>query len=196
MEKEKIGRLVLNSNARMNPLNSNPAQWQTLVDMGNLSSNQDDIITIEIDYVTPIFLSSDTNGPIQFWDSLELVLDYIPQQYSYDNGTQTSTQHLAFMEKNFGQTQSKTYTPVTGGTIYNLLDPQNQCRVWNFTQKPSKMVVRPEVLQNKLWSLRLKFITQAEPSNVLTNYANNGMASTSILPTAISDYKIVLSCSK
>lgn len=179
----------------MNPSNSSPAQWQTLVDMGNFSSNQDDMITIEIDYVTPIFMSSDTDGPIQFWDSLELVLDYIPQQYSYDNGTQTSTQHLAFMEKNFGQTQTKTFTP-GGGTIYNLPDPQTQCQVWNFTQKPSKMVVRPEVLQNKLWNIRLKFINQPEPSNVLTGYTSTTMQSTSILPNSLSDYKIVLSCSK
>ena len=154
------------------------------------------MITIEIDYVTPIFMSSNSGTPSQFWDSLELVLDYIPQQYSYDNGTQTSTQHLAFMEKNFRQTQSKSFAPATGGTIYTLADPQAQCQVWNFTQKPSKMVVRPEVLQNKLWSIRLKFINQPEPSTVLTGYTTTTMQSTSILAGAISDYKVVLSCSK
>jgi len=196
MEKEKTGRLVLNSNARMNMSNSNPAQWQTLVDMGNFSSNQDDMITIEIDYITPIFMSSTSTQPTQFWDSLELVLDFVPQQYSYDNGTQTSTQHLAFLEKNFSQTQSKQFSTTAGATVYNIQDPQDQCQVWNFTQKPSKMVVRPEVLQSKLWQLRLKFIDQPEPSNVVTSYVNGGMSTTSIVPTSISDYKIVVSCSK
>ena len=163
----------------MNYSNSSPAQWQTLVDMGNFSSNQDDMVTIEIDYVTPIFMGSTANSPIQFWDSLELVLDFIPQQYSYDNGTQTSTQHLAFLEKNFGQTQQTTFD--TTKTVYTVASPQTELQAWNFTQKPSKMVVRPEVLQNKLWQLRLKFIDQPEPSTVLTNHTGGMMQSTSIL---------------
>lgn len=178
----------------MNFANTSPAQWQTLVDMGNFSSNQDDMVTIEIDYITPIFMGSTASTPIQFWDSLELVLDFIPQQYSYDNGTQTSTQHLAFTEKNFGQTQSTTFNNTN--TVYTVPSPQTELQVWNFSQKPSKMVVRPEVLQNKLWQLRLKFIDQPEPSTVLTTYANGGMSSTSVLSNSISDYKIVLSCSK
>ena len=178
----------------MNFSNSNPAQWQTLVDMGNFSSNQDDMVAIEIDYVTPIFMGSTASTPIQFWDSLELVLDFIPQQYSYDNGTQTSTQHLAFMEKNFAHTQQTTFD--TTKSVYTAASPQTEMQVWNFTQKPSKMVVRPEVLQNKLWQLRLKFIDQPEPSNVLTTYTGGMMQSTSILGGTISDYKIVLSCSK
>ena len=49
------------------------------------------MVTIEIDYVTPIFMGSTANSPIQFFDSLELVLDFIPQQYSYNNGTQITT---------------------------------------------------------------------------------------------------------
>ncbi len=178
----------------MNFSNSSPAQWQTLVDMGNFSSNQDDMVTIEIDYVTPVFMGSTANAPIQFWDSLELVLDFIPQQYSYDNGTQTSTQHLAFLEKNFAQTQQTTFD--TTKSVYTVASPQTEMQVWNFTQKPSKMVVRPEVLQNKLWQLRLKFIDQPEPSNVLTTYTGGMMQSTSILAGTLSDYKIVLSCSK
>ena len=131
----------------MNYANSSPAQWQTLVDMGNFSSNQDDMVTIEIDYVTPIFMGSTASSPVQFFDSLELVLDFIPQQYSYDNGTQTSTQHLAFLEKNFSQTQQTTFD--TTKTVYNVASPQTELQVWNFTQKPSKMVVRPEVLQKE-----------------------------------------------
>ncbi len=178
----------------MNYGNSSPAQWQTLVDMGNFSSNQDDMVTIEIDYVTPIFMGSTSPTPVQFWDSLELVLDFIPQQYSYDNGTQTSTQHLAFMEKNFGQTQANQFDATKN--VYNVPSPQAVMQVWNFTQKPSKMVVRPEVLQNKLWQLRLKFINQPEPSSVLTTYTGGIMQSTSVLSNTVSDYKIVLSCSK
>ena len=64
-----------------------PDSWQTTVDMGNYSSNQDDLGNIEVEYITPIFLASNANPPINCFDTIEVLLDYIPQQYSYDNIT-------------------------------------------------------------------------------------------------------------
>lgn len=189
MEKEKMGRLVLSSKARMN---GTPDNWSTLVDMGNFSSNQDDMIKIEVDYITPLLMSSDGDAPINYFDSVEVMLDYIPQQYSYDNTTQTNTCHLAFLEKNVGQVQTKTYT---GPNIPADRSPEDQLQIWTFTQQPSMIVVRPEVLQNKMWNIRLKFITQDEPSTVVNNFDAGSQVFQKFVDQ-VGDYKIILSCTK
>ena len=188
MEKEKIGRLVLSSKAR---LNGTPESWQTLVDMGNFSNNQTDMVQIEVDYITPLLMASDGDAPINYFDSVEVMLDLIPQQYSYDNSTHTNTQHLAFMEKNFAQVQTKTYT---GPSIAADQNPEEQLQVWNYTQKPSRIVVRPEVLQNKMWNIRLRFVTQDEPSTVVNNLDASGVYQKFV--DQVGDYKLILSCTK
>lgn len=114
-------------------MNGTPDNWSTLVDMGNFSSNQDDMIKIEIDYITPVLMASKAATPVNYFDSVEVMLDYIPQQYSYDNSTMTNTVHLAFLEKNVGQMQSK---PFTGPDITMSSDPSadEELKVWNFSQ--------------------------------------------------------------
>ena len=162
-----------------------------MVDMGNFSSNQDDLVNIEVDYITPIMLSSDGNPPINCFDSIEVLLDYVPQQYSYDNVTQTNTYSLAFMEKEFGQVQTKTYGGATLGGLDLNTDPEEILQVWKFTQKPAKIVVRPEVLQKKIWNIRLKFVYQDEPSTVVRNFSNGAYGT---FFEQVGEYKIVLSC--
>lgn len=140
-------------------------------------------------------LASNANPPINCFDSIEVLLDYVPQQYSYDNVTQTNTYLLAFMEKEFGQVQTKTYSGPTLGNLDLNTDPEEKLQMWKFTQKPTKIVVRPEVLQNKVWNIRLKFIEQGEPSTVLTTYTCNSFMTNAIFEN-IGDYKIVCSCTK
>ena len=197
MEKEKKGRLVIHSAAR---LNGAPQEWQTLVNLGNFTSNQDDMVQIEVDYITPIVAGSliSTN----YWDTIEVLLDFIPQQYSYDNSTQTDTRHLAFMEKEYGTLQQANYAND------GFLKPSNGSRTlqqWKFSQKPSRMVVRPEVLQNKLWNIRLKFISQ--PAGNMVNWINQSVPGvtpgvSNLQPgpqteqLVVGDYKIVFSCTK
>ncbi|KAI9726559.1 MAG: hypothetical protein M1835_003763, partial [Candelina submexicana] len=113
---------------------------------------------------------STAQTPTNYWDTVEVLLDFIPQQYSYDNISKTSTTHLAFMEKEFSQIQSKTFN----GDFYANGDGQEQLQVWTFKQKPSRMVIRPEVLQNKLWNIRLKFLAQQEPGNLVNWYSLTG----------------------
>ncbi len=147
------------------------------------------MVQIEVDYITPLLMGSQQTTPINYWDTVEVLLDSIPQQYSYDNATMTSTLHLAFLEKEFSQVQTDDFS----GQYWRNPSPNTQIQVWTFKQKPSRMVVRPEVLQNKLWNIRLKFTHQAEPSNVMTTYAAGGMSKEI---DSVNDYKIVLSCTK
>ena len=51
-------------------------QWQTLVDMGNFTSNLDDMIQIEVDYLTPILIGDVSSPtPISYCDTIEVLLD-------------------------------------------------------------------------------------------------------------------------
>ena len=48
------------------------------------------------------------------------------------------------MEKEFGQTHTVTYGGATLGGVDLNTDPEEKLQVWKFTQKPTKIVVRPD----------------------------------------------------
>lgn len=172
-------------------MNGSQDSWQTMVDMGNFSSNLTDMVHIQVDYVTPIFMAVQDNPAYNCFDTVEILLDGVPQQYSYDNETQTNTYLLAFMERDTGAIQTRPYNTNFAVDLNN--DPQEMLQMWKFTQAPSKIVVRPEVLQKKVWNIRLKFSSQDEPSTVTNNFKQStGRYNTFF--QSVGDYKIVMSC--
>lgn len=130
--------------------------FQWTLDLGNFTSTKDDVVYIEVDYMTPIILYATDLENVP--DSIELMTD-LPQFNSFDSSSQGSTQHLCFMERDMGKTSSKIFGPPNAGPpaqTDNVLD-SDLWQIWRFTQKPARIPVRPEVLQQKRWTLGLFF---------------------------------------
>ena len=145
--------------------------------MGNFTSNETDIVYIDVDYVSTIVGSNSSNAnpfPNEMRD-LEIVAG-IPQFNSWDNRTKTTTYHLCLMERDLGNVQTVSY--VDASSLRNPATWQS----WSFKHKPSKIPVRPEVLQNKQWNIGVRAATGDGKESPDVKY--------------LSDYTIHLSISK
>lgn len=180
---DKIAKLVLDSKMRMYiDNNSTPACWTVPVDMGSFNTNVDDMVFIEIDYVSNIIgsITSTVNPIPNIPTDMELIA-YVPQQNSYDSQTQTQTYHLCLLERDFGNTQTVSYSAAPS----NIQNPATW-QSWSFKHKPSKICCRPEILQAKSLTLALKFLDSSNFFNADVNSAFQ----------YLSNYKVVLSISK
>ncbi len=178
-EKEKIGRLVLRFD-QASRANCRPGEFQFNVNMGNFATNQDDLVYLQLDYISTVIMSSDTlnaDGSVaNTFQGIEVFLD-VPQYHSYDNAVGTETQHLALMDRNIGQLQTTQLTPAN---YPNLATTPSYWQAWTLAHKPEYLAVRPEVLQSKPWRIRFSFTgttdnkTILDPSNVPA-FAAGGM---------------------
>ena len=82
-------------------------EWTTFVNMQGFASNLDDLVHVGVEYVTPLLLSQ--GSLLNFQLPIEVLVD-LPQQYSYETATQTSTHHMALMERDNSVMQTTAYT--------------------------------------------------------------------------------------
>ena len=109
-------------------------EYAVVVNMQDFASNLDDMVHIEVEYVTPVLLSA--NNTFNYQLPIEVLVD-LPQQYSYDAIEQTSTRHLALLERDNGVMQSAAFT-----TLANLLKDNTARQLWSFKQKPMHMTIK------------------------------------------------------
>lgn len=100
------------------------------------------------------------------YDSIEVFIDF-PQQDSYDTTSQTNTYHICTLDRE-GPAATKKYT----GNAGDMLQYPAMWQKWAFKNKPSHIVMRPEVLQQKNARIRLSFVASNLPIyNNTANYA-------------------------
>ncbi len=100
------------------------------------------------------------------YDSIEVFIDF-PQQDSYDTTSQTNTYHICTLDRE-GPAATKKYT----GNAGDMLQYPAMWQKWAFKNKPSHIVMRPEVLQQKNARIRLSFVGSNLPIyNNTANYA-------------------------
>lgn len=159
MDKDKLARLVLGFNDLT--ATSTPGIWQFNIDMGNFATNADELVFIQVDYVTQLIMSTSVeiaaNTLAQYGAAVEFLLD-IPQYNSYDTVNKGQTSHLCAMERAPSPLQETAW-----GANASEVDPTTW-QIWEFKQKPEKMPMRPEVLQQKTWNVQVKFMYDNMPS--------------------------------
>lgn len=86
--------------------------------MGNFCNNTNDLVHLEVDYMTSLTLATTattlaTDGSnattyVNMYDSIEVFTDF-PQQDSYDATSQTNTYHICTLDRE-GLASTKKYT--------------------------------------------------------------------------------------
>lgn len=183
-EKAQIARLVLDfSSNHRNSVSSDTFTWN--IDLGNFATNETDVVYIEMDYMTPLFLASQSATVINDNRSIELLLD-VPQFNSFDTSTGNQTNHLCFMDRDYGTLATNSSTSTAPR------DPLDSTiwQVWKHAHKPQRIPVRPEVLQQKRWTIKLQFVDSSEPNSTLQLLSTSAMYEFSVYP------KLVLSITK
>lgn len=156
MDKDKTARLVLNF---CNATSIAPGVYQFNIDMGNFATNADELVYIQVDSIDSVIMSTsfgqtaNPNTPIQVYFPLNLLWDQ-PQFNSYSTFLQGQTRLLCSMQKDYSVIQETLYAPGA------LLSDQEYWQVWKFKHKLEKIAMRPEVLQQKTWNIRLAFNDQ------------------------------------
>jgi len=186
-DKEKKARLIIDSL----PFDD-PSNFTTFINMGNFCNNMNDLVYLEIDYMSPLTLSSSqTTGTaaggnlkvLNVYDAVEVLINF-PQQDSYDTATGTNTYHICFLELE-GGTQTTAYT-----NREDMLHDPTMWQKWKFNQKPSQIVMRPEVFQQKSAQVQLKFISS--PGTIFSHSATPD----ELQYQYISDFKLVMTITK
>lgn len=187
-DREKVARLVLRADGSTYSNRGNhefgAGEYEFDVDMGNFATNADPLVYIELEYVSPLVMSTALEiapgTPGNRYDAVEIFCD-IPQYNSYDSGTQTQTMHMATLEREWGNNQTIVYADDVA------LNNPAVWQIWSFKHKKSHMVMRPEVLQKKRWRIRVVFTDDDE----VGRYSN-----ISDYMTFINDFHMVFSVSK
>lgn len=144
--------ITVPQNAIAQMVQNHKFEYNVFVNMQDFASNLDDMVHIEVEYVTPILVSSSATTPLNYQLPLELLVD-LPQQYSYETRDRSCTYHLALLERDNGVMQTAAFTNVAA-----LAKDNTQRQLWSFKQKPTQMTMRPEVLSQKQWRFGFKFI--------------------------------------
>ena len=188
-DKEKKARLVIRSDSagEAGP-STNPSDFNTYINMGNFCNNKEDLVYLEVDYMTPIVMSTvDEDGTDikNIYDSIEVFIDF-PQQDSFDTVSRTNTYHICTLDRE-GAPQTTRYSGTPSDMRYN----PSMWQMWHFKNKPSHIVMRPEVLQQKTAHIRLQFVATSIPV-----YNNNGVTYESTQYQFINDFVMVMSVTK
>lgn len=198
-DKEKKARLVIRSDtAGTSGQSTNPSDFNTYINMGNFCNNTNDMVYLEVDYMTPVVMSTNdtvaggtATNPVTLiknvYDAIEVFIDF-PQQDSFDTLHRTNTYHICTLDRE-GPAQSEVLTSeaLAQGMAYN----SEMWQKWVFKNKPSHIVMRPEVLQQKTAHIRLQFVADDKPvyNNVVAGHAPNQYQ-------FINDFVLVMSVTK
>jgi len=155
-ERDQIARLVLDCSDGAVSYASGVYTWQ--IDLGNFATNITDLVYLELDYVTPLFMCSTAANVINDNRSIELLLD-VPHFNSYDSSTQSQTNHLCVLDRDTSLIAATNYAPVAGSSTGNS-DLPTTWQAWRYSHRPQRIPVRPEVLQQKRWSVVMQFVAQ------------------------------------
>ena len=158
-DKEKKARLVIDSAPH-----DNPSNFVTIINMGNFCNNTQDMVFVDVDYMSPVTMSTTTvqsatsNAVYNAYDAIEVLIDF-PQQDSYDTTSQCNTYHICMLERDTAQPpQTMPYTNTT-----DILFEPAMRQTWKFKHKPSHIVMRPEVLQQKSATVKLQLLNKTVP---------------------------------
>ncbi len=157
-------------------VNSRPDYFAVNINLGNFVTNVDEVVYLDVDSVSTVIgaVTSTANPVPNIFQDMEIVID-IPQSNSYDTRVQTQTRHICMIDRDISNYQTANYVDASGQT-----NPQTW-QSWGFKHKPSRIALRPEVFQNKRWTINLRFI---DGTSIYDKLA------------WISDYMLVFSVSK
>jgi hypothetical protein len=147
--------------------------------MGNLVTNKDDLVFLQLEEITDILVMlrpdyQRNNIP----NAIEIVAD-IPQYQSYDTFGQGQSKHICFLQRNSNQQADNSTTGI------DTEDPF-KWQTWSMTTKPGYIVVRPEVFQCKSWEIKARFVGDIRPGEVVTDAEEVNYMSDFVLVFSIS----------
>ncbi len=110
-------------------------------------STADGPVLLHLDYTSPLFANSKEN--LNYYDSIGIYVDNLPQHSSYDTRTGTSNRMIGMLARDQSSLQTST----------NPADA-NSRQAWTYSFDHDPILVSQDVWQLKNWQLRLAFCNE------------------------------------
>lgn len=149
MDKDKVAKLVIECMVKYD--GSQPSSYDVQVNMGSFFTNVDDMCFLQLEECTDIVCVNANNPTSNYLMPLRIDVD-IPQQDSYEAYADNCTYQLVTLNRDATKYQSSAYDATT------WLYDNAQWQIWHMSHKPCRIPMRPEVLQQKHWKIKISCV--------------------------------------
>lgn len=116
-------------------------------------SSANGTVLLHLDYTSPLFVNSTQN--LNYYDSVGIYVDNLPQHSSYDTRTGTQNRMIGMLARDQGTLQTSTNTA-----------DANSRQAWTYAFDHDPILVSQDVWQLKNWQIRLAFCNEPSGSSI------------------------------